>query len=75
VPYVTPRPSVEKGMSAPVPHQRARWAYLYGSDVCENPYEPNTAEALAWTANWFQEKQDLEESVLALCHERGRLGK
>jgi hypothetical protein len=44
-------------------------------DVCENPYEPNTAEALAWTANWFQEKQDLEESVLALCHERGRLGK
>jgi hypothetical protein len=75
MPYVSPRPSVQKGSSAPVPNARARWAFINGSQVCENPYAPMSAEALTWTANWFQEKQDHDESVMALCHERGRTGK
>lgn len=73
--YVTPRPTVQKGQSAPVPHQRARWSFIHGSGVCENPYDPSTSSYGDWMANWYQEKQDHDESVLALCHERGRLGK
>jgi hypothetical protein len=59
----------------PVPNQRARWAFLCGIGPLENPYPVGSAEAIAWTANWFQEKQDMDEMIIALCHERGRLGK
>lgn len=58
----------------PVPNQRARWAFLTGAGPVENPYPIGSPEALAWVSNWFQEKQDMEESVTALCHERGRTG-
>jgi hypothetical protein len=59
----------------PVPNQRARWAFLEGTSVGENPYPLDSPEGLRWMENWFQEQSDFCESVEALCNERGRLGK
>lgn len=73
--YASPRPTFTKGESGSVPEQRGRWAYLTHGDVCENPYCPGTPEATRWMEAWFQEKQEFEESVLALCHQRGREAK
>jgi hypothetical protein len=67
---------IPKGVSKmPVPNMQARWAYLTGDTLQDNPYPIGSSEGLAWMTNWFQEQRDLEESVEALCQERGRIGK
>lgn len=72
--YDFKRASLHVGQSAPTPTARGRWAYIMGFGVCENPYSPGTFGSLEWQEAWYAEKQDTDESMVALIHERGRLG-
>lgn len=74
MPFISPRPTLVPGQSAPTIRADARWAYIIGMDVSDNPHRPGSPAALEWMAAWFHEKQEHEESIVALCHQRGRLG-
>lgn len=67
---------IPRGVSKmPAPSQKARWAFLDGRSMLENPYKIGTLEHIEWERSWLLESQDMEESIWALCTQRGRLGK
>jgi ribosome modulation factor len=60
-------------VDVPCATRRGRDAYVSGARPDNCPYPLGSVHALLWLAAWVREDQEFEESVLALCHQRGRV--
>jgi hypothetical protein len=61
-------------MNVPMATTQGRAAHIRGLELHRCPYPLGTVSALLWISAWVEEDRETEEAVIAICHERGRLG-